>query len=72
MSAAAVVFLLSLVPSLAAKDTRISRRTSVPTAAAAWVQGVTMLTLGLVFSGGLTLAIAGAWTAIAVWRPLKA
>jgi threonine/homoserine/homoserine lactone efflux protein len=68
----AVAFLGSLVPSMLDKGTRISRRTSVPTALGAWAQGVTLVSLGLVVSGALTLLIAAAWTQLAIARPLAA
>ncbi|MHB8585145.1 MAG: hypothetical protein ACYDDF_04830 [Thermoplasmatota archaeon] len=71
LSLVALVFLASLVPSVLKRGTQVSRATSVPTAAGAWVQAVTLITLGLVVSGGITLIIAAAWTAIAVTRPIR-
>ncbi|HUR68326.1 MAG TPA: hypothetical protein VM370_03705 [Candidatus Thermoplasmatota archaeon] len=68
LAVTAVVFFLALLPSNLDARTQISRRTSVPTAAAVWVQAATFATLGLAFSAAATFAIAIAWTHIAVWR----
>jgi len=71
LSVTAVVFLVSIVPSMLSRATRIPRTTTVPTALAAWAQGAVFLTLDLRFTGFLTLGIALAWTFLAVARAAR-
>jgi len=66
-----VVFLAALIPSLVNRATRISRTTSVPTAAAVWVQGAAFATLGLWWTAAGSFLIAVAWTFLAVFRPTR-
>jgi hypothetical protein len=70
LAATAVIFFVALLPSLLRRETRISRTTSIPTAAGAWIQVFVFATLALYVTAFLTLVIAAAWTAIALWRPL--
>lgn len=66
-----VAFASALVPSILHPDTQISRKTSVPTAAAVWVQAGVFLTLGLWWTTGGTVLIALGWTYLAVARPTR-
>lgn len=68
LSVAAVVFFLALIPSMVDRATRISRRTSVPTAIAVWAQAATFATMGLLFTTFTTMLIAVAWTFLAIAR----
>jgi len=70
LGAAGVVFFLSLLPSVLDPRTKISRRTSVPTTAGAWVQTFAFATLGLVATAIITGLVALAWTFLAWKRPL--
>lgn len=71
LSVTAVVFFVALLPSVLQRRTRVSRLTSVPTAAAVWVQAGVFATLGLVFTAVATFAIALAWTHIAIFRAME-
>lgn len=72
LTAAAFVFLASLVPSILDARTRIPRRTSVPTAAAIWTQVAIFITLGLALTAIMTAAIGLAWSWLAWKRAVPA
>lgn len=71
LAALNVVFFAALLPSVANRGTRISRRTSVPTAAAVWIQGIVFATLGLWWTAGGSFCIATVWTFLALQRPTR-
>lgn len=71
LAGATVVFFAALIPSMVDRTTRISRKTSVPTAAAVWVQGLTFATLGLGWTAFGTFCIAAAWTHLAIFRAMR-
>lgn len=70
LSAAGFVFFLSLLPSVLDERTRISRRTSIPTATGVWVQAFAFATLALWTTAIVTGFVALAWTFLAWKRPL--
>lgn len=71
LASATVVFFVALLPSMLDRKTQISRRTSVPTAGAVWVQGLTFASLGLGWTAFGTFCIAAAWTHLALFRPMR-
>ena len=71
LGAAGFVFFLSLLPSVLDARTKISRRTSIPTATGVWVQTFAFATLGLVTTAITTGLVAVAWTFLAWKRPLS-
>lgn len=70
LGAAGFVFFVSLLPSVLEPATRISRRTSIPTAVGVWVQTFAFATLGLVTTAITTGLVALAWSYLAWKRPL--
>lgn len=66
-----VIFAGALVPSILHRGTQISRKTSVPTACAVWVQSAVFFSLQLWWTTAGTILIAILWTYLALERPLR-
>lgn len=67
-----VAFAAALVPSIVSRATRISRKTSIPTALAVWLQAAIFSTLDLWWTVAGTILIALAWTYLAIARATRA
>lgn len=70
LGAAGFVFFVSLLPSVLEEGTKISRRTSIPTATGVWIQTFAFATLGLWVTAIATGLVAVAWSYLAWKRPL--